>query len=106
MSDLLKLVSESNRQRILLLTWDAERSAGDIAAELPVTFGATSQHLKLLHDAGVLECRQLGRKRYYRANKEKLGPLTVYLESYWRSRLAALADIVETRPYDSRSRKR
>src|ERR1700722_10276958 len=104
MPDLLKLVSDARRQKILLVTWDAEKSAGDIAKELPVTFGAVSQHLKLLHDAGVLDCRKAGRNRYCRANKANLGPLRGYLESYWRSRLATLTDVVESAHQDRKIR--
>jgi DNA-binding transcriptional ArsR family regulator len=105
-TDILKLVGDPNRQRILLMTWDEEKTAGDIAGELPVTFGAASQHLKLLREAGVLDCRKAGRNRYYRANREKLGALGPYLESFWRSRLAALGSSIEADQSAARRKKR
>jgi DNA-binding transcriptional ArsR family regulator len=46
---------------MLRLVWDQERPAGDIAARFDVTFGAVSQHLRVLEDAGLVS-RPLGRQ--------------------------------------------
>jgi DNA-binding transcriptional ArsR family regulator len=59
----LRAVSEPRRQQILRLVWDRERPAGDIAASFDVTFGAVSQHLRVLHDAGLVSVRRDGRRR-------------------------------------------
>lgn len=66
-------------------------SAGDIAAKLPVTFGAVSQHLQILRDADVVDVRHEGTYRYYRANQERIGPLAAALETYWADALDRLA---------------
>ena len=97
MTDLLGLIAEPNRRKIVRMVWDAERTAGQIAGQFDVTFGAVSQHLHLLRNAGVLEVRKEGRQRYYRARKEALGPLAKALEAMWsealdRLKLAAEAE--------------
>ena len=51
MIDTLAVLAEPRRQQILQLVWDEERAAGDIAANTDVTFGAVSQHLRVLRDA-------------------------------------------------------
>ena len=83
----LRAVSEPRRQQILRLVWDRERPAGEIAASFDVTFGAVSQHLRVLHDAGLVTVRRDGRRRLYQARREHLGPLRDVLEDLWRSGL-------------------
>lgn len=90
-----RLATEPRRLEILRLIWDEERSAGEIAAALPVSFAAVSQHLGKLLDAGLVEVRPDGRRRYYRARKRDMGTLAVVLESLWRDRMAALKELAE-----------
>jgi DNA-binding transcriptional ArsR family regulator len=89
--DALTLVAEPRRREILRLVWERERSAGEIAAALPVSFSAVSQHLARLRAAGLVEERRAGRHRYYRADRERLGPLRPLLESLWAESLDRLA---------------
>lgn len=91
----LALVLQPTRQSILRLVWGRERSAGDIAARVDVTFGAVSQHLRLLTEAGLVERRKLGRSRLYRARREALGPLAAMLEAMWSARLGRLKAMAE-----------
>jgi len=96
----LHALSEPRRREILRLTWTEERSAGELHRAFgDVTFGAVSQHLRVLADAGLVACRRDGRHRYYRARRRELGPLRTWLEQMWArslSDLAALAEAEET----------
>lgn len=99
--DAITVIAAPRRREILRLIWDRELSAGDIAAALPVTFGAVSQHLSVLRDAGIVEVRKAGTHRYYRANQERIGPLAAVLEAYWSDaldRLVAAAEQEEPKP--------
>lgn len=72
--------------------WDEERSAGEIHRSFDdVTFGAVSQHLRVLEEAGLVASRSAGRQRFYRARKAELGALREWLESMWGSAVARLA---------------
>ena len=96
MSDAFEAVASPRRRQILRLVWDSERSAGEIAGEMPeVTFGAVSQHLKLLTEAGLVTRRQDGRSRLYRAQPEALGPVRDWLRSMWGDALERLKERVE-----------
>lgn len=97
MDDPLAVVAEARRRQILQLVWDRELSAGEIADRMPVSFAAVSQHLGKLLAAGLVEVRQEGRHRYYRARKGHMGTLGVYLESMWRDKLAELKRMAEAR---------
>ena len=93
--DALHAVAEPRRREILRLVWDAERSAGDVAAHFDVTFGAVSQHLAVLRKAGLVNVRKDGNRRLYRADRAALGPLAAWLESMWTAELDTLAALAE-----------
>lgn len=95
MEAVLKAVSSPRRRRILELVWEDERTAGDIAGEFDVTFGAVSQQLAVLRDAGVVSVRRDGRRRYYHARRDALGPLADMLEAEWARRLDRLKSLAE-----------
>jgi DNA-binding transcriptional ArsR family regulator len=93
---LLKALGAPRRRAILRLVWGEERSAGEIHRSLGgVTFGAVSQHLRVLSEAGLVDVRAAGRSRLYRARKQDLGPLAEWLESMWSSSLGRLAEEAE-----------
>ena len=71
---------------------------GELVDRLDLTYAGVSQHLALLRDAGFVNVRREGKRRLYRADHERLGPLKPFLESFWAGqldRLAALAEEVE-----------
>jgi DNA-binding transcriptional ArsR family regulator len=70
-------------------------SAGEIAGRFDVTFGAVSQHLGVLRNAGFVTSRRDGNRRLYRADRARLGPLANALEAIWTETLDRLADAVE-----------
>jgi DNA-binding transcriptional ArsR family regulator len=91
MTTLIEALGAPRRREILRLVWHGERSAGDVHRALgDVTFGAVSQHLRILAGAGLLFRREEGRKRFYRARKDALGPLERWLETLWDDALYRL----------------
>ncbi len=107
----LAAIASPRRLEILRLTWEAERSAGDIHRAMPdVTFGAVSLQLKALVDAGLLRSRSAHKFRYYRAQPEALGPLRASLErmwddALWRLKLAAELEHARRGPRPRRKRR-
>ena len=96
--DALQVIAEPRRREILRLVWDAEVSAGDIAARFDVSFPAVSQHLAVLREAGCVAVRREGTRRLYRADRERLGELADVLQRMWEEtvdELAALAEAAE-----------
>ncbi len=75
--------------------WDHELSAGEIADNFSVTFGAVSQHLSVLKESSLVTMRKDGRRRLYRANHAQIGDLKPILEAYWNERLDTLVDTIE-----------
>jgi DNA-binding transcriptional ArsR family regulator len=92
----LHAIAEPRRREILRLVWQHERAAGEIHRAIgDVTFGAVSQHLRVLATAGLVEARRDGRHRYYRARRAALGPLRRWLEQMWTQALDDLAALAE-----------
>ena len=96
MSAVLKALSTPRRRDILRVVWDGEKSAGEIHAAIgEITFGAISQHLRVLEEAGLVKKRVEGRHHLYVAEPAALGPLRAWLESMWDEKLAELKKLAE-----------
>jgi DNA-binding transcriptional ArsR family regulator len=97
----LAVLAHPRRREILRLVWRGERAAGEIHRALDdVTFGAVSQHLRALAEAGLVGVRADGRRRLYRARPEAVGPLAATLEAMWDDALYRLklhAELEESR---------
>jgi DNA-binding transcriptional ArsR family regulator len=91
MVDVFSALNTPRRREILRFVWNDEHTVGEICGVNPeITFGAVSQHLKILEEAGLVTKRQEGLHRYYKARREELGPLQSWLESMWDSALYKL----------------
>jgi DNA-binding transcriptional ArsR family regulator len=97
----LSAVASPRRREILRLVWDRECAAGAIHQAMPdVSFGAVSLQLRALSDAGLVTCRREHRHRFYRANREALGPVAEALERMWDDalwRLKLQAELEQSR---------
>ena len=93
--DALQVIAEPRRREILRLVWDAELSAGAIAARFDISFAAVSQHLGVLRAAHLVGLRRDGRYRYYRADRAALEHLRPALEMMWGHQLDELARLAE-----------
>jgi DNA-binding transcriptional ArsR family regulator len=70
-------------------------SVGEIAAHVPVSRPAVSQHLKVLAGAGLVVPRQEGTRRYYAADPAGLGELRGYIERFWQQALGSFKAMME-----------
>ena len=61
---------------------------GEIAAALPVSRPAVSQHLKVLKDAGLVADEPRGTARIYRIHADGLRELRDWLDGFWDEALA------------------
>ena len=77
-------LADPTRRAILDHLRTGPMTVGDIAAELPVTRAAVSQHLAILKDAGFVSDKPEGTKRIYRIERRGLGELRAYIERLWK----------------------
>jgi DNA-binding transcriptional ArsR family regulator len=83
----LKALAEPRRREILRLVAHDELAAGEIAEAFEVSRTAVSQHLTVLKNAGLLDERRAGTRRFYRARPEGLAELRHLLDDMWASSL-------------------
>jgi DNA-binding transcriptional ArsR family regulator len=70
-------------------------SVGDLAAQLPVTRPAVSQHLKILKDAGLVHEEAVGTRRIYRLDAAGVAALREQLDDFWDQTLRGFQKVVE-----------
>ena len=88
-------LGDPTRRAVLELLRDGPRAVVDIAAELPVSRPAVSQHLRVLKGAGLVSDQKVGARRLYRVEPDGLAVLRTYLESFWTDVLAAFKEAAE-----------
>jgi len=105
MEAVTQALAEPRRREILRLVRDVERPVNEIAAHFSVTRPAISQHLRVLHDAGLVDIRPDGNRRLYRARPEGMAELRTWIESFWRASLADLKIEVERDLWNQRKER-
>ncbi|SRR6266851_837891 len=96
-SPLVKIQALSNETRfkIVSLVREREMAAGTIAGRFKLTRPAVSQHIGVLREAGLLDERRVGAKRFYIVNKEGFDELAEFIEGFWHPRLRRLKQAAE-----------
>lgn len=87
------------RRSILDVLVSGDRLVGDLADELGLTQPATSKHLRVLREAGLVTVRVDGPRRWYALRPEPLAEIYDWLAPYrwmWESRLDRLGDHLDT----------
>ncbi len=88
-------LAEPRRRAMLLLVRDEPRSVGEIAAHFEISQQAVSQHLRVLHDAGLVLVRPEGQRRLYSVRPDGLEQVDAFLAELWPVRLGRLKRAVE-----------
>jgi DNA-binding transcriptional ArsR family regulator len=88
-ADMMTALGDPTRQAIFERLSDGPRPVGELAADLPVSRPAVSQHLKVLKDVGLVIDRQAGTRRLYQVDPAGLAILRSYLDGFWERSLAA-----------------
>lgn len=66
--NILKVLAEENRLRILIALGEQELCVCQIIALLGLAASTTSKHLSLMYQAGIIDQRKEGRWAYYRVS--------------------------------------
>src|SRR5476651_766002 len=85
----LTVLADPTRRRVFERLRAGPRAVNVLAAGLPVSRPAVSQHLKALKDAGLVEERSEGVRRIYSVRREGLNELRQWLDSFWGDALDA-----------------
>ena len=84
----LTALSDPTRRQLLECLRQGPKTVGEIAAVLPVSRPAVSQHLKLMKSARLVIERRQGRRHYFSVDPAAIAELRRYFD-------AILADILQ-----------
>lgn len=91
----LAALAEPIRREIVERLARRPMAVGELAAQLPVSRPAVSQHLKVLKAARLVRDRADGTRRIYCIDPAGLGEIRGWLDRFWDQSLAAYAAEVE-----------
>lgn len=90
----LDALGDSTRRRIIQQLRAGPSSVGELAAGLPVSRPAVSQHLTVLRRSGLVSYDELGTRNVYRLDPAGLTELRAWLDSFWETALDRYAERV------------
>ena len=88
-------LAEPMRVAIVERLSERPMAVGELAAGLPVSRPAVSQHLKVLKEASLVRDQAEGTRRIYSLDPAGLGPIREWLDRFWDRALAAYAEAAE-----------
>lgn len=85
----LEALADPTRRRVFERLRDGPSAVGRLAAGMPVSRPAVSQHLKVLKEAGLVTDEHDGTRRIYSIDPHGLAHLRAWLDQFWESALDA-----------------
>jgi len=93
----LEALGDGTRREIMERLRRGPRPVGELAAGLPISRPAVSQHLRVLKEAGLVTERREGTRRIYGVEPKAIADLRAYFDSFWEQALAGFKEAAETK---------
>ncbi len=84
-SDAFMAIADPNRRYLLEELRRGPKTVNELAAGLPVSRPAVSQHLKVLLDAGLVHAKAEGTRRVYTVCSPGFLKLNIWLDQFWEA---------------------
>jgi len=97
-TDAFNAVAEPRRREILDALAQQERGVGELAELLQVAQPVISKHLRVLREVGLVEVRDDGRRRLYRADARPLQEIHAWVGRYerlWEERFELIDELLD-----------
>src|SRR3954468_14202962 len=88
-------LADPTRRTIFELIAERPQAVGELAADLPVSRPAVSQHLRVLKEAGLVFDQPDGARRVYQVDPDGVDALRGYLDQFWNQALRAFKAAAE-----------
>jgi|SRR5215207_1839227 len=90
----LEALGDPTRRRILHRLRAGPAPVNELAAAVPVSRPAVSQHLRVLHRSGLVRYEEVGTRNVYRLDPSGIEPLRGWLDDFWQTALDSYAEHV------------
>jgi DNA-binding transcriptional ArsR family regulator len=81
-------LGDATRLQVFALISRSPLSVAEVAERLPVSRPAVSQHLKVLAQAGLVQCESIGTRNLYRPDTNGIATVRDFIDSLWDVGLA------------------
>ena len=88
-------LADPTRREVFERLGRGPRAVGELAAGLPVSRPAVSQHLKVLKEAGLVSETVDGTRRIYRIDPRGIGAMREWLDAQWATALDAFQEFAD-----------
>jgi DNA-binding transcriptional ArsR family regulator len=93
----LDALGDPTRRQVFELLRGGPRSVGELAAGLPVSRPAVSQHLRVLEEAGLVSHWREGTRHVYELDRAGVAELRSWVDGFWEEALARFKAAAETK---------
>jgi len=95
--DAFQVIGDPSRRKMLMLLSADSLTINSLADNFEMSRPAVSKHIKILHNAGFISIRDIGRERYCTLKKdgfEELKAWISYFDEFWTSKLKKLETLL------------
>jgi len=92
---ILTVLADPTRQVVLQLLRHKPLPVGELAARLPISRPAVSQHLRTLKKAQLVREHRLGTRHYFSLDPAGFAQARAYIDNLWKDALNAFSAYVE-----------
>lgn len=94
-SSVFKILADDKRRKMITLLGKQDHTVGELEKSLKLSQSATSQHLKLLHSAGLVSSKKHGNFRIYSLKTAQLKRAMDHFNSLWDTGLGKMKKELE-----------
>jgi DNA-binding transcriptional ArsR family regulator len=95
--DVFQVIGDPSRRKMLMLLSAESLTINSLADNFEMSRPAVSKHVKILHSAGFISIKDIGRERYCTLKKdgfEELKAWISYFDEFWTSKLKKLETLL------------
>jgi DNA-binding transcriptional ArsR family regulator len=98
--DAFQVIGDPSRRKMLMLLSSDSMTINSLADNFDMSRPAVSKHIKILHSAGFISIRDIGRERYCTLKKDGFDELQnwiSYFDKFWTSKLKKLETLLNNK---------
>lgn len=95
--DAFQVIGDPSRRKMLMLLSEDNMTINSLADHFDMSRPAVSKHIKILHSAGFISIRDIGRERYCTLKKDGFEELQAWIshfDKFWTSKLKKLETLL------------
>ena len=98
--DVFQVIGDPSRRKMLMLLSTDSLTINSLADNFDMSRPAVSKHIKILHSAGFISIRDIGRERYCTLKKDGFEEMQAWIshfDEFWTSKLKKLETLLKNK---------